>query len=153
MKIRIIIESLSMPAVDPRVLKLFLASAERFKAVGVSVEEVSNTFHKQGAAIWTGISKFGGFYVTKTGSNTGRRGHAMNELNAKRWPLAQERWDNTYPKSVRCLLGQVSVINLALVRKYLLRWSQWSKDLPSLLSKAINLSRKLQDDYSKALHE
>jgi hypothetical protein len=32
--------------VDPRVLKLFLASTERFKAFGASVEEVSIPFHK-----------------------------------------------------------------------------------------------------------
>ena len=46
MKIGIIIESLSMPAVDPRVLKLFIASAERFKTVGASVGEASIPFHK-----------------------------------------------------------------------------------------------------------
>lgn len=99
-KIGVITESLSMPAMDPRVLKLFIASAERFRALGASVEEASIPIHKQGAAIWTGISKFGG-YVTKTGSNTGRRGHAMNDLSAKMWPLTQERWDNAYPRSAR----------------------------------------------------
>jgi hypothetical protein len=47
----------------------------------------------------------------------GRRGHAINEHNPKIGPLTQEIWDNAYPRSVRCLLGQISVINLALVRK------------------------------------
>jgi Asp-tRNA(Asn)/Glu-tRNA(Gln) amidotransferase A subunit family amidase len=47
MKIRIIKESLTMPAIDPRVLKLFLASIERLRALRASVEEVSIPFYKK----------------------------------------------------------------------------------------------------------
>ena len=96
-KIGAIKESLDMPGMDPRVLKTFLASVEKFKALGATVEEVSIPIHKQGAAIWTAISKIGGA-AGKMGRAFGRRGHALNDLTEQLVPMTQEVWDEAYPR-------------------------------------------------------
>jgi amidase len=51
--------------------------------------------HKQGPAIWTGVSKVGG-YLNKTTGAFGRRGHQMWDLNALMHPMKQENWDEAY---------------------------------------------------------
>ncbi|RDW80917.1 amidase-4 [Coleophoma crateriformis] len=135
-KIGIITESLNMPGMDPRVRALFLESAEKFKALGATVEEVSIPMHKYGAAIWTGISKCGG-YLTKMGMNTGRRGYTLNDLNKKVWPMTQEKWDNTY----------------ASTKNIFLNGAYAQKAFPGLLGKAGNLSLKLKLDYNQALEK
>jgi amidase len=96
-RIGVITESLTMPALDPRVLSLFLSSAEKFKELGATVEEISIPMHKHGATIWTGISKASGA-LAKMGCAAGRRGYVMNDLNAKMWPMKQEQWDKAYPR-------------------------------------------------------
>lgn len=97
MKIGVITESLDMPGMDPRVLATFLASVEKFKKLGATVEQVSIPMHKHGASIWTGISKAGGA-ASKMGMAFGRRGHVLNDLNAQLVPLTQESWDKAYPR-------------------------------------------------------
>lgn len=96
-KIGVIKESLDMPGMDPRVLKTFLASVEKLKALGATVEEISIPMHKQGAAIWTAISKIGGA-AGKMGRAFGRRGHALNDLTRQLVPMTQPVWDEAYPR-------------------------------------------------------
>ncbi|KAI5199639.1 hypothetical protein AUEXF2481DRAFT_31406 [Aureobasidium subglaciale EXF-2481] len=127
-------ESLSLPALDPRVIDTFKAAISRYEELGATVEEVSIPIHSKGAAIWTGVSKVGG-YLTKTSGSFGRRGHQMLTLNSKLYPMGQDNWDNAY----------VSTKNIFLNGLYAVQ------NFPLLLAKATNLSRQLRDAYDTAL--
>lgn len=135
-KIAIITESLSTPATDPRVVSTFLSAAEHFTALGASVTQISIPIHSKGAAIWTGVSKVGG-YLTKTTGSFGRRGYNMLGLNTLLHPMGQENWENAY----------VSTKNIYLNGLYA------TQTFPALLAKATNLSHKLRDAYDAALEE
>ncbi|KAL1602591.1 hypothetical protein SLS60_006007 [Paraconiothyrium brasiliense] len=135
-KFAIITESLSTPATDPRVIETFRAAVSKFQELGATVEEVSIPIHSKGAAIWTGISKVGGF-LAKTSGSFGRRGHQMLDLNALLHPIAQENWNEAY----------VSTKNIYLNGLYAVQ------HFPLLLAKATNLSRQLRDAYDTALNE
>jgi amidase len=133
-KLAVIVESLSTPAMDPRVLKKFKAAVSQFVELGATVEEVSIPIHSKGAAIWTGISKVGGF-LAKTSGPFGRRGHQMLGLNAMFNGIGQENWDEAYASTKNIYLN-----GLYAVDKF-----------PLLLAKATNLSRQLRDAYDAAL--
>ncbi|KAJ4348727.1 uncharacterized protein N0V89_010105 [Didymosphaeria variabile] len=135
-KFAIITESLSTPATDPRVIETFRAAVSKFEELGATVTEVSIPIHSKGAAIWTGISKVGGF-LAKTSGSFGRRGHQMLSLNTLIHPMAQENWDEAY----------VSTKNVYLNGLYAVQ------NFPLLLAKATNLSRQLRDAYDTALNE
>lgn len=94
-RIGMISESLTSPVLDARVKSTFLKAAEQFRLLGALVEEISIPLHKKGPAIWTGISKTGG-YLAKTSGSFGRRGYAMQDLNSLMYPLKQENWDHAY---------------------------------------------------------
>ncbi|GME27773.1 Amidase [Neofusicoccum parvum] len=135
-RVGIISESLTGPVLDPRVKATFLQAAETFTQLGATVSEVSIPLHKKGPAIWTGVSKVGG-YLAKSSGPFGRRGHQMVGLHGMMWPLKQENWDNAY----------VSSKNIYLNGAYA------AKAFPQLLGKATNLSRMLRDAYDAALEE
>jgi amidase len=132
----VIKESLSTPALDPRVIESFQAAVSRFVDLGATVEEVSIPIHSKGAAIWTGVSKVGGF-LAKTSGAFGRRGHQMLGLNALLHPMGQENWDEAYASTKNIYLN-----GLYAVEKF-----------PLLLAKATNLSRQLRDAYDAALEK
>jgi amidase len=134
MRIGILLEAMNQPSVEPRVKASVEAAIEGFRALGATVEGVSVPLHKNGAAIWTAISKSGG-YLAKRNLNFGRRGHVMMDLTAKFQQLTQEQWEN----------GYVSSINIYLNGLYA------QKHVPGLLGKATNLSRQLRDEYDAAL--
>lgn len=100
-RIGILEESLTMPALDARVKKCFMDAAARFKELGAVVETVSVPIHKQAGLMWTGISKMNGYYTFMGGA--GRRGHYMNDLTAKKWPLTQQAWDKAIPRCVNAM--------------------------------------------------
>lgn len=135
-KIGVIKESLEVSVLDPRVKDCFLAAAEGFRNLGVTVDEVSIPIHKKGSTIWTGVSKVGG-YLTKVHGSTGRRGHMMHELNTLFTESlhTQEKWDKAY----------VATKNVYLNGAYA------EARYPALLAKATNLSRQMRDAYDAAL--
>ncbi|ORY13897.1 amidase signature domain-containing protein [Clohesyomyces aquaticus] len=133
-RIGIISESLLGDVVDRRVRKTFLRAAEGFKDLGAIVEDVSIPIHKKGPAIWTGVSKVGG-YLNKTSGAYGRRGHQMWDLNALMHPLQEENWNDAY----------VSLKNIYFNGAYA------ATAFPFLLAKATNLSRQLRAAYDAAL--
>jgi amidase len=135
-KIAIIAESLAMPALDPRVINTFRAAVNRFTELGATVEEVSIPIHSRGAAIWTGVSKVGG-YLSKTTGAFGRRGHQMLGLNALIHPMSQKNWEQAYSSTKNIYLNGLYA----------------SQEFPLLLAKANNLSRQLRDAYDDALKE
>ncbi|KAF2729602.1 amidase [Polyplosphaeria fusca] len=135
-RIGIITESLAGGVLDPRVKTTFLAAASGLRSLGATVEQVSIPMHKKGPAIWTGVSKIGG-YLNKTSGAFGRRGHQMWDLNSLMHPLKQDNWDNAY----------VSTKNIYFNGKYA------ETAFPFLLAKATNLSRRLRDAYDQALEK
>lgn len=138
MKIGIIKESLTIPVLDPRVKQCFLNAVSGLETAGATVSEISIPIHTQGSAIWTGVSKVGG-YLTKMTGYTGRRGHIMHNLNALFSAALQdqEKWDKAY----------VASKNIYLNGAYA------EKMYPALQAKATNLSRKMRDAYDAALEE
>jgi len=132
----VITESLSTPATDPRVIKTFQAAVSRFVELGAIVEEVSIPIHSKGAAIWTGVSKVGGF-LAKTSGSFGRRGHQMLGLNSLLHPMGQHNWDEAYASTKNIYLNGLYAV----------------ENFPLLLAKATNLSRQLRDAYDAALEK
>jgi amidase len=133
-RIGVLAEAMDQPSVEPRVKASVEAAIQGFRDLGATVEYVSIPFHSMGAAVWTAISKTGG-YLAKRNLNFGRRGHVMTDLTARFNDLTQEQWDN----------GYVSSKNIYLNGLYA------QQHAPGLLGKATNLSRKLRDDYDAAL--
>ena len=135
-RIGVITESLSTPAIDPRVKACFLAAAEKYRALGATVEEVSIPLHGPASTVWTGISKLGG-YLNKTLALGARRGYALNDLGAKLWPLSQEMWDSAIPSTKNIYLNGT--------------YAQDLKKFPGLMGKATNLSLKVRHAYDAVL--
>lgn len=133
-RVGVLVEGMNQPSVEPRIKASVEAAIQGLRDLGAVVEDVSVPFHSQGAAIWTAISKTGG-YLAKRNLGFGRRGYAMNDLAAKFEDLTQEQWDE----------GYVSSKNIYLNGLYA------QKHVPGLLGKATNLSRRLRDDYDAAL--
>lgn len=133
-KFAVISESLSTPALDPRVIKTFRIAVLKYMELGATVEEVSIPIHAKGAAIWTGISKVGGF-LAKTSGSFGRRGHQMLGLNGLFYRMGQENWDEAYASTKNIYLNGLYAV----------------EQFPLLLAKATNLSRQLRDAYDAAL--
>lgn len=136
MRIGIISESLTSPAMDPRVKECFLAAADRFRVLGATVEEISVPTHGMASTIWTGVSKIGG-YLNKTLALGCRRGYQLNDLAAKLWPITQEKWDNAIPSTKNIYLNGV--------------YAQDMRKFPGIYGKANNLSLKVRHEYDKAL--
>lgn len=136
MKIAILKEGFENKAVEDRVKMTCMNAVEKFKELGAVIEEVSNPLHSKGAAIWTGISKVGG-YLTKMQGTTGRRGLSLNDLNEKFLDSIhdQESWDQAFP----------STKNIYLNGAYAM------KQFPGIYGKCMNLSRKLKDLYNEIL--
>lgn len=133
-RIGVIKEAMNQASVEPRIKACVQAALDGMQNLGATVEEVSIPLHSQGAAIWTAVSKYGG-YLAKRNLNFGRRGHVMNDLNAHFQDVSQGMWDECY----------VSTKNIYLNGAYA------QKRFPELLGRATNLSRKLRNDYDAAL--
>lgn len=138
LKVGIIKEALETPVLDEQVKKLFSQAAKDLEASGAMVSEVSIPIHKKGPAIWTAISKAGG-YLTKMYGAPGHRTHNMHELNSLFLEAlhSQSGWDKAYSASKNIYLNGV--------------WAEQRH--PALLAKATNLSRQLRDAYDAALKQ
>ena len=138
LRIGILEESLQVAVLDPRVKDLSFNAAEELRKAGAIVSEISVPLHSKGSAIWTGVSKVGG-YLTKLYGAPGHRGHAMVELNSQLAEAlrSQDSWDKAYSASKNIYLNGA--------------WAEQRH--PGLLSKATNLSRQLRNAYDAALRE
>lgn len=133
-RIGLIKESLEQASVEPRVRAAVLAAAAALGALGATVDEVSVPLHAHGAAIWTAVSKYGG-YLAKRNLAFGRRGHVLNGLQARFQRVSQPMWDECYVSS----------------RNIYLNGAYAQRRFPDLLGRATNLSRRLRDEYDAAL--
>lgn len=135
-RIGIVLEGFENPAVEERVRECCYKAVKKFEELGATVESISIPLHSKGPLIWSGISKVGG-YLTKIGCGVGRRGTSLNDLNEKFMTSMHEkqRWNQAYPSTKNIYFN-----GLYAVEKF-----------PTLYGKCQNLSRKLKDDYNKAL--
>ena len=138
MKIGIIKESLEIAVLDPRIKECFLAAIEGLRKAGATVTEISVPIHKKGSAIWTGISKVGG-YLAKMYGAPGRRTHNMHELHSLFVDAVhtQENWDKAYVATKNIYINGV--------------WAE--QKYTALLGKATNLSRGMRTAYDQALKD
>lgn len=133
-KVGVIKEAMTQASVEPRVRACVQAAADALRSLGATVEEVSIPLHAQGAAIWTAVSKYGG-YLAKRNLHFGRRGHVLADLHARFQHVSQDMWDECYVSS----------------RNIYLNGAYAQRRFPELLGRATNLSRRLRDDYDAAL--
>ncbi|KAI0128963.1 amidase signature domain-containing protein [Xylariales sp. AK1849] len=135
LKIGILKEGLSNPVAEEEMNTKFLAAAKEFDNLGATVEEVSVPLHESARAIYTVMSKMGN-HMGMLGRATGRRQLMMTDLfEKKNVPYTQDA------------LSKMSIFSREGLFAGELGWTNY----PYAYSKAVNLSRKLKDDFDEAL--
>ncbi|KAK8027460.1 hypothetical protein PG991_004516 [Apiospora marii] len=137
LRIGILKEGLEGAAMNDAVKAKFLAAAEVFseKLGAASVEEVSVPMHATSRLIYSVLSKMGN-HMGMLGRATGRRQVMLTDLAArKNLPYTQ------------AALGKMSAFSHEGLLAGELGWSQY----PLAYGKAVNLTRRLRDDYDAAL--
>ncbi|KAK7033059.1 amidase signature enzyme [Favolaschia claudopus] len=134
MRIGVLIESLELPGMDPRVVDKIKQAADLFRVLGAEVVDVSIPMHKLGAMIWTVANRQGTSEHALRSQNPLRHGVHDMAVNQALSTWTQEMFDKLQlhnPIAANALLG-----------------GQYIKDkFPGMTDKAINLSRKLKDTY------
>ncbi|KAF7374958.1 Amidase signature enzyme [Mycena sanguinolenta] len=134
MRIGVLIESLQVAGLDPRVSDKVKQAADLFRNLGAEVVNVSVPMHALGAALWTVANRQGISEQAIRGQNPIRLGVHDMALNQELAAWTQERFEKVQlhnPAVTATLLG-----------------GQYLKDrFPGMTDKAINLSRKLKDAY------
>ncbi|KAK6197286.1 hypothetical protein LQW54_010748 [Pestalotiopsis sp. IQ-011] len=139
LRVGILKEGLSNPVLDDEVRAKFLAAAGVFseKLGAAAVEEVSVPLHESARTIYSVVSKMGN-HMGMLGRATGRRQLMMTDLFEKKGlPYAAES------------LSKMSAFSKEGLFAGELAWSQY----PYAHAKAVNLCRKLRDDYDAALQK
>jgi amidase len=135
MRISILKEGFDQPLSDLRLSALVAKAAKSLESLGCVVEEVSVPMHKLGPTLWTAPGRMSG-HSSLVAQNCGRRVLHLNDLTDKVLPLTQEKFDAMFAGSSNAVVAG--------------KWA-WDHLPPALLGKAMNLIRKLRDDYYKAL--
>ncbi|KAF8206526.1 amidase signature domain-containing protein [Mycena galopus ATCC 62051] len=134
MRIGVVIESLQLEGLDPRVVDKVKQAADLFRDLGAEVVNISIPMHKLGSAIWSVANQQGFSEQALRAQNPVRLGVHDVALNQDLSTWTQERFDKVQlhnPAATNALLG-----------------GQYLKDkFPGMTDKAINLSRKLKDTY------
>jgi amidase len=135
-KIGILKEAFEMPILDARVAQKVLTAAAMFKTLGATVEEVSVPLHPAGNAIWTAQQRLSGC-LTMLGLTHGRRGLGLTGLEQTKLPWTQAKFDKCF----------ATTQNVFLNGQYLIQ------HFPTIYPKALNLGRRLRDEYEAVLQE
>lgn len=135
MKIGILKEALTDPPTQPGVEAKFRAAVAKFAELGATVTEVSVPLHGSSQTIYTVMSKMGN-HLGMLGRATGRRQVMLTDmLELKNLPYTQGAIDKMSTFSKEALFaGEYG----------------W-KHYPHAYPKAVNLARKLKDQYDAAL--
>ena len=132
LKIGILKEGFVGAITDDNTLKTVRAAAEKYRELGATVEEVSVPLHSQGLMIWVFATRTASLQTAVFNHPVGRRQVYMTDLWEKMVPVTQEGFDNMFTATKNVVIN-----SLWLEEKY------GSK----LYGKAINLIRKLKDQY------
>ncbi|KAK7752011.1 hypothetical protein SLS62_005973 [Diatrype stigma] len=135
MKIGILKEGVASPLLDPEVDKKFRAAVAGFENLGATVVEISVPMHGLGRSIYSTMSKMGN-HMGMLGRATGRRQVMLTDLFEKKGlPYTQDALEKMNTVSKEGLIaGEYG-------------WTHY----PLAYSKAVNLNRKLKDEYNAAL--
>ncbi|KAH8673546.1 putative amidase [Xylariales sp. PMI_506] len=134
LKIGILKEGISSPILGDAVREKFLAAAKEFEKLGATVEEVSIPLHESARLIYAVMSKMGN-HMGMLGRATGRRQVVLTDLfEKKNLPYTQDA------------LSKMSVFSREGLMAGEFGWTKY----PLAYAKAVNLSRKLKDDYDEA---
>ncbi|WVQ80574.1 hypothetical protein IAT38_002679 [Cryptococcus sp. DSM 104549] len=134
MRIGVLKEGFTMPQLAPQVDAVVKKAIEQFKSLGAIVEEVSVPSHPLAPHILHVVNKFasGG---TRQGRQVGRRGLYLNDYWDHLLPWTQDKYDK----------AKYFVTGTAMSSEY-----GWVK-YPTAYGRAMNLSRRLRDEYDAAL--
>ncbi|OKL60920.1 hypothetical protein UA08_03183 [Talaromyces atroroseus] len=135
MRIGILKEGLDLPGINPQVEKKFQDAMNVFRQLGAVVEDVHVPIHSQARTIIVVLSKMGN-HIGMQGKATGRRQMMLTDLFEKK--------DLPYSPEV---LAKMSVMCKEALITGEYAWKHYS----TLYPKVVNLIRKLQDAYDKAL--
>ncbi|KAK9236915.1 amidase signature enzyme [Lipomyces kononenkoae] len=139
-RIGLIVESFDMPGLDARVIAKVKQAAKAFETlgVGITVEEISVPMHAKAPAIWTIATRQGFSEHGLRGQNPVRFGVHDAALNIALSKWNQEKFDKL---ALRNPAGTNALIGGQIIKdKY-----------PGLTDKALNLARKLKDEYNAVL--
>jgi amidase len=137
LRIGILKEAFEFSVLDPRVKECVLAAARRYEALGAEVVEVSVPIHTQAGHIVNCALRPAAAQQGYLGKACGRRTLYMQKLAEKMTPLDQYKFDRMFSTSKFTLLSG----------QYL-----WQNE-PTLYGKAMNLYRRLQDEYNAVLQD
>jgi len=139
LRIGVLVEGFGQRASEPDVDSKVRAAASRFDRLGATVEEVSLPGHNLGVTVWAPVIVEGALELVFNGDalGTGWRGLYVSSLGK-----AHAAWRahvNSFPDLLKLgmLMGEFVVRNYG--RRY--------------YAKAQNLSRKLRDEYDRALED
>ncbi|EEA23060.1 hypothetical protein TMatcc_001923 [Talaromyces marneffei ATCC 18224] len=137
LKIGILKEGLDLPGINPRVEAKFQDAMNVFRRLGATVEDVHIPIHSQARTVIVVLSKMGN-HMGMLGKATGRRQMMLTDLFEKKGlPYTPE------------VLSKMSVMSKEGLIAGEYAWKHYS----TLYPKVVNLIRKLQDAYDKALGE
>ena len=137
LKVGILKEGFDFAVIDPRVKAKVLEAAERFKSLGAEVKEVSVPLHTLAGHIVNCALRPTASQQGYLGKACGRRALYMTDLAEKLTPMDQTKFDKMFSTSKFSLISGLYV---------------W-KNHPTLYGKAMNLYRRLRDEYDAVLKD
>ncbi|KAJ9640251.1 hypothetical protein H2204_003476 [Knufia peltigerae] len=137
LKVGILQEGFQLPVIDPRVKQKVLEAVERYEALGAEVVPISVPLHTQAGHIVNCALRPTASQQGYLGKACGRRALYMTGLTEKMSPLTQDKFDKMFSTSKFSLMSG------------LYTWSHY----PTLYGKAMNLYRRLKDEYDAALSQ
>ncbi|KAK4700934.1 amidase, partial [Phenoliferia sp. Uapishka_3] len=136
MKIGVLKEGFGHASMDSEMEKVCREALKKFEELGAVVEEVSIPLHANSGSMCHVLNKFSSSQ-TRQGRQAGRRGLHMNSYWAKLLPWDQGKYDK----------AKYFVTGTSMSAEY--GWNTY----PTIYGHAINLSRRLSDEYDAVLAE
>ncbi|KAH6974447.1 amidase signature domain-containing protein [Ilyonectria sp. MPI-CAGE-AT-0026] len=137
LKITILKEGFDFPIINPRVKAKVIEAAKRFKSLGAEVVEISVPLHTIAGHIVNCALRPAAAYQGYLGKACGRRGLYLSDLAQKMTPMDQSKFDKMFSTSKFTMISGL----------YL-----WENH-PLIYGKAVNLYRRLRDEYNSALEQ
>ncbi|KAF7306336.1 Amidase signature enzyme [Mycena indigotica] len=140
MRIGVLVESLEVPGLDPRVREKVRVAAELFRSLGAEVVDVSIPMHTLGPALWTIANRQGISEQALRGQNPVRLGVHDVKLTQKLAHWNTEMFEKAQLHN--------PAITVSLLGGQFVKYAY-----PGAADKAINLSRKLRDTYEAVIKD
>ncbi|KAG7095818.1 hypothetical protein E1B28_006517 [Marasmius oreades] len=135
-KIGVLKEGFSSSYLAPDVETVVRAAIDRFTSLGATVIDVSVPDHPKATSVMHVVNKLGSSQA-RLGRANSRRGLYINDFLDKLLPWDQEKWDKVH----------------SFVRGTAISGEYGFTKYPSAYGRAMNLVRKLKDDYDAVLRD